>query len=197
MKRLIVLTDLWGKSKSDWFVQYEAILKSHFDIVYYDCCNLAAIDMSNPTEDKIHQQFTNGGIERAVKTLLEIEKKNVDVLGFSIGGLIAWKAALEGLKVRSLFALSSTRLRYEENPPKCAINLYYAENDKYIPTTDWFKKLNIDVNIFQNQDHYFYSKEEISIEVCKKILNKQSSANRTTATSNQADDYIFNRKTPK
>jgi hypothetical protein len=177
MKRLIVLSDLWGKSKSDWFIQYETILKSHFEIVFYDCCKMAEIDLSDFSEDKIHHQFTNGGIERAVKALVENEKGNVEVLGFSIGGLIAWKAALEGLKVGSLFALSSTRLRYETKHPKCAINLFYAENDKYKPTEDWFKKQNLKMNIYKEQEHYFYSSKEIAIEVSKKII-EQTKPNR-------------------
>jgi pimeloyl-ACP methyl ester carboxylesterase len=170
MKRLIVLSDLWGKSKSDWFVQYETILKSEFEVVFYDCCTLGEIDLSDFSEDKIHQQFTNGGIERAVKTLLENEKENIDVLGFSVGGLIAWKAALEGLKVRSLFALSSTRLRYEEKQPKCAINLFYAEKDKYKPSEEWFRKLNLEMNIYKEQEHSFYCNKEIASEVSKKII---------------------------
>lgn len=170
MKRLIVLSDLWGKSKSDWFVQYETILKSEFEIVFYDCCKLGEIDLSEFSEDKIHQQFTNGGIERAVKTLLESEKGNVYVLGFSVGGLIAWKAALEGLKIMNLFALSSTRLRYEDKQPNCEINLFYAEKDKYKPSEEWFKKLNLEINIYKEQEHYFYSYIEIASEVSKKII---------------------------
>lgn len=165
-----MLSDLWGTSKSDWFVQYEMILKSHFEMVFYDCCKLAAIDLSDFSEDKIHHQFTNGGIERAVQALLENEKGNVDVLGFSIGGLIAWKAALEGLKVGHLFALSSTRLRYEEKKPSCSIHLFYAENDKYKPTEEWFRKQNIAVNIYKEQEHCFYSNNEIALEVSKKII---------------------------
>ena len=170
MKRLIVLSDLWGKSKSDWFVQYETILKSEFEVVFYDCCKLGEINLSDFSEDKIHQQFTNGGIERAVKTLLENEKGNVDVLGFSVGGLIAWKAALEGLKLMNLFALSSTRLRYENKQPTCEINLFYAEKDKYKPSEEWFRKLNIEITIYKEQDHYFYSNKEIASEVSMKII---------------------------
>lgn len=170
MKRLIVLSDLWGKSKSDWFGHYETILRCQFEIVFYDSCKLAEIDLSDFSEDKIHHQFTNGGIKRAVKTLLEIEEGNVDVLGFSIGGLIAWKAALEGLKVRSLFALSSTRLRYEVELPSCTINLFYAEKDKFRPSEEWFRELNLEMNIYKEQEHAFYSKQEIATEVSKLII---------------------------
>lgn len=177
MRKLIILSDLWGKGKSDWYIHYESILKRHFEIVFYDCCELADIDLSDLSEDKIHQQFTNGGIERAVKSLLENEKGNIDAIGFSIGGLIAWKAALEGLKVGNLFALSSTRLRYEEIHPKCTVNLFYAEKDEYKPTEEWFRKLNLEMNVCKEQEHYFYSQKEIAIEVSKKLI-EQTKPNR-------------------
>lgn len=50
-------------------------LKSHFEIVFYDCHKLAEIDLSDLSQEKIHQQFTNAGIERAVNALLDNEKK--------------------------------------------------------------------------------------------------------------------------
>lgn len=172
LRRLIVLSDLWGKSKSDWFAQYETILKSQYEIIFYDCRELAEIHLSDLTEDQIHQQFTNGGIEKAVKALIENEKETVDVLGFSIGGLIGWKTIFEGLKVENLFALSATRLRYEKQHPNCKINLFYAENDQYKPDEEWFTELEIEMNIYKNQEHYFYSNKEIVMEVTKVIIDQ-------------------------
>lgn len=171
-RKLIVLSDLWGKSKSDWFAEYETLLKGQFDIVFYDCRELAELDLSYFPEEQIHHQFTNGGIEKAVKSLLEKEQERVDVLGFSIGGLIAWKTVFEGLKVENLFALSSTRLRYEKQHPNCKVNLFYAENDTYKPNEEWFTELQIEMNIYEEQDHYFYSDKEIVIEVCKIIIDQ-------------------------
>ena len=55
----------------------------------------------------------NSGIEIAVQTLLNKEKGEIKILAFSVGGTIAWKAALKGLKVSDLVAVSSNRLRYE------------------------------------------------------------------------------------
>lgn len=150
--------------------QYLSVLEGHFEIEFYDCCELAAIDLTVYTEDSIHQQFTNGGIERAADALLEHESGKVIVLGFSVGGLIAWKAALGGLQVERLFALSSTRLRYEEKRPMCATHLYYAENDKFRPTEEWFRKLNLEMNLYSGQEHYFYSNEAIAMDVGRKII---------------------------
>lgn len=174
MKKLIVLSDLWGRRKSDWYVHYQSLLDSHFEIVYYDCCELANIDLSDFSEEKIHQQFTNGGVDRAVKALLDIEKDEVFVLGFSVGGLIAWKAALEGLMVNNLFAVSSTRLRYEVDQPSCDISLFYGEHDKFKPTPEWFAQQKLDMNIYPNQEHFFYSLPEIADDICKKMLKKSN-----------------------
>lgn len=171
MNKLIILSDLWGRRKSNWLQQYVSILENHFEIVFYDSCELAEIDLSDYSEEKIHQAFTNGGIERAVEALLDKEKGNIDVLGFSIGGLIAWKATLNGLNTRSLTAISSTRLRYEERCPDCTINLFYAENDNYKPAEDWFRKLNLEMNIYKDEGHEFYSNKEIAAEVSYHIIN--------------------------
>ncbi len=175
MKRLIVLSDLWGKGKSNWFVEYEKILKKHFDICFYDCCELAEIDLYDLSEEKIHFQFINGGIERAVKALLDKEKGKIDLLGFSIGGLIAWKATVDGLKVGHLSAISATRLRFEEKKPKCSINLFYGENDKYKPSEEWFRKFNIEMNIYEKQKHCFYNDKKTAIDVSKKIIEQSES----------------------
>ncbi|MGF1923761.1 MAG: alpha/beta hydrolase [Bacteroidia bacterium] len=173
MKKLIILSDLWGKGRSDWINNYVTILENHFEVIFYDCCELAEIDSVEYLEDKLHQQFTNGGIDRAVKAILDKEKGSIDVLGFSIGGLIAWKAILGGLNAESLTAISSTRLRYEDKRPECTINLFYAGNDKYIPIDDWFRKLNIEMNVYPEEEHTFYINKGIAIEVSNKIiLNK-------------------------
>lgn len=172
MKKLIILSDLWGKKKSNWVNDYVTILENHFEVVFYDCCELAEIDLSEYSENKIHQQFINGGIETAVNAILNKEKGNMNVLGFSIGGLIAWKSILRGLKADSLTAISSTRLRHENNRPTCTIKLFYAENDLYKPTEDWFHNLNIEMNIYKEEEHDFYTKKEIAIEVSNIIVKQ-------------------------
>lgn len=172
MEKLIILSDLWGNLKSDWISNYASILENYFEITFYDCCELANINLSDYSEGKIHQQFINGGIDSAVNTLLKKEKENVYLLGFSVGGLIAWKAILKGLKAQSLTALSSTRLRYEVKRPECPINLIYAENDKYKPAEDWFIKSNLEMNIYKDMDHEFYRDKNVAIEVSKTIINQ-------------------------
>ncbi|MCI9846648.1 hypothetical protein [Flavobacterium pectinovorum] len=87
--RLLILSDLFGGKNSDWEKLYTEILQSKFDVQYYDVCALADISSESVSELNIHNQFLNGGIEKAVENLLKLEKKETTVLGFSIGGTIA------------------------------------------------------------------------------------------------------------
>ena len=167
--RLIILSDLWGKEKSDWVSNYVSLLKDKFETQYYDCCELGEIDKTNYTEENLHSQFVNGGIEKAVEHLLKAEKNQIDVLAFSIGGTIAWKAALRELNVRNLFAVSSTRLRYEDKIPNGAIKLYYGENDSNAPSENWFEKHALDFEIIKNKEHNFYTEKEFAISICNEI----------------------------
>jgi dienelactone hydrolase len=172
MQKLIILSDLWGKTKSEWVNDYITILKHHFDVTFYDSSELANIDLSDSSEEKIHQQFIYSGIDNAVKALLDNAEENVHILGFSIGGLIAWKATLEGLKAESLTALSSMRLRFEDKRPEVSLNLYYAENDKYRPDKEWFIKYNLDMKLYKDMEHEFYKNKSIAIEVCNMLINQ-------------------------
>lgn len=168
--RLIILSDLWGKEKAEWIANYIEILESKFDIKFYDCCELANIDKTDYAEKNLHNQFVNGGIERAVENLLKIENEKIDVLAFSIGGTIAWKAGLKGLNVEKLFAVSSTRLRYENEIPNCAIKLYFGENDSNKPNEDWFEKQAIDFEIIKKKEHNFYVEKDFITSICSEIL---------------------------
>jgi pimeloyl-ACP methyl ester carboxylesterase len=168
--KLIILSDLWGKEKSDWISGYVELLNDKFDIEFYDCCELGNIDKTNYNEENLHSQFVNGGIEKAIENLLKIEKYQIDVLAFSIGGTIAWKAALKGLNVRKLFAVSSTRLRYENEIPNCGIKLYFGEDDSNKPNEDWLKKRSVDFEILKNKDHNFYVEKDFIVSICNEIL---------------------------
>lgn len=169
--RLIILSDLWGKEKSDWVSDYVEQLKDKFEIQFYDCCELGAIDSTNYTEESLHIQFVNGGIEKVIENLLEAEKNQIDILAFSVGGTIAWKAALKGLDIRNLFAVSSTRLRFEEDIPNGVIKLYYGENDINKPSNNWFEKHSINFEIIKNKGHNFYTQKAFAISICNEFLN--------------------------
>ena len=155
-KRLVIISDLWGKEKSEWIIHYTQILKNYFDIEYYDCSELGEVDKSDYSEEKLHQQFIDGGIERAVKKLIEIEKNPTTFLTFSIGGTIAWKYGIETDKIDSLFCVSSTRLRKESIRPNGKITLYFGEDDAYKPDMEWFKIMKLNPNFIKDSGHQFY-----------------------------------------
>ncbi|HEY9168994.1 MAG TPA: alpha/beta hydrolase [Lutibacter sp.] len=171
-QRLIILSDIWGKGKSDWSTYYTSILEDYYEVKYYDSCVLGDIDKSEYSEEKLHNQFVDGGITKAVKNMLKEEKENSIVLGFSIGGYIAWKACNSGLKTQRLIVISSTRLRFETQKPLDAIELIYGEEDANKPDNNWFRKLGLKAKIYKNEDHELYKKKEIAEKICKMIIKQ-------------------------
>jgi len=171
-KRLIILSDLWGASKNDWIDYYFNSLESNFDITYYDCCELGAVDKTIVVKEELHEQFVNYGITTAVKKLIALEPNEIDVLAFSIGGTIAWKAALRGLKINKMYAISATRLRHELNKPACEINLIYGEYDPFKPSIKWFKKMGVDYSIIKSFGHETYRDSKNVFSFCAEINKK-------------------------
>ena len=170
--RLIILSDLFGEKKSGWKQKYITSLEPYFEIKYYDCCELGNIDKYDFTEKTLHEQYLKTGVELAVEKIIEKEKELVNVLAFSIGGVIAWKAALKGLKIRNLFAVSSTRLRHETKKPAGDIFLYFGENDYFVPERSWFEELDVNSTLLPFKDHNMYRESDCASTVCKKIISK-------------------------
>lgn len=168
--RLLILSDLFGGENPEWINYYTKIVESKFDIQYYDVLKLGEIDTSDFNEKNIHKQFLETGIDKAVENLLNLEKEKVTVLGFSIGGTIAWKASLKGLNISQLITVSSTRLRFETEIPNCKIKLYFGGRDLNIPDLEWFMDLKISNRIFESEDHQLYLKGNNALVICNDIL---------------------------
>jgi hypothetical protein len=168
--RLLILSDLFGGKNPEWLKIYMNLLQSKFEIQYYDVLELANIDSDNFIESEIHNQFLNGGIDKAVQSLLQLETGKIVVLGFSIGGTIAWKTSLKGLNITHLFAVSSTRLRYETEVPDGIIKLYFGEKDPHKPNPKWFLHLNVDNKILEDNNHQLYLTENNIPLICNDIL---------------------------
>jgi dienelactone hydrolase len=167
--RLVVISDLWGFENSLWIENYTKNLNSYFDLVFYNSRELAGIENDIVSEKEIHSKFMSGGIRKAINNLRELEKNEIDILSFSIGGTIAWKATLEGLKTNNLFAISSTRLRYEIEKPNCNIQLIFGGNDKYKPNKDWSENLNLTMNIIKDGEHDIYTESNVINGICERI----------------------------
>jgi hypothetical protein len=168
--RLLILSDVFGGKNPEWVKLYIDLLELKFDIQYYDVLELANITVLDFTEMDIHNQFLNGGIDKAVHNLLELEKDEVAVLGFSIGGTIAWKASLKGLKSSYLIAVSSTRLRYETHLPDCKIKLYFGDKDLNLPDLKWFSDMKVSRHFFENQAHQLYLDQNNVAVICNEFL---------------------------
>ncbi|UOY07689.1 hypothetical protein L0P88_03845 [Muricauda sp. SCSIO 64092] len=171
-EKLLVLSDMWGIKKGLWITSYFGYLQQYYNIEFYDIQQLANLDIPVMTQENIHRAFMEGGIDTAVAHLLKKETKPCHVLAFSMGGTIAWKAGLNGLPMKSLTAISPTRIRFENEAPDCEINLIYGECDKFKPGMKWFKTMDVDFKIVSSFGHELYSDEKIIGEVCVKMLQK-------------------------
>lgn len=171
-ERLVVLSDMYGAKQGLWITSYLGYLQQHYTIVFYDLQDLAHVSVKIETQENIHQEFLNGGIDTAVAHLLQKEKEPSHYLAFSMGGTVAWKAALRGLPVKSLYAISATRLRYETEVPLCAHTLLFGEKDAFKPKSNWAKQVNANTEVLPSYGHEMYTDEKIIKKVCKTLLEK-------------------------
>ncbi len=171
-ERLVIVSDMWGAKKGLWITSYLGYLQQYYDIVFYDVQQLANLDIKINSEENIHQAFVDGGIDTAVAHLLKKETQPSHYLAFSTGGTVLWKAAALGLPVKSIYAVSATRVRYEEEKPKTDITLVYGENDDFRPTSNWLSKMKVNTDIIENFGHTLYTDEKMIKSICKDLLDK-------------------------
>lgn len=169
-ERLVIVSDMWGSKRGLWITSYLGYLQQYFDITYHDSQQLANLEVSVRTRENIHRAFVEGGIDTAVAHLMKKEQEPAHYLGFSTGGTIAWKAGLMGLPMKSLYTVSSTRIRAEEKRPECEIRVLFGDNDVYRPKADWYKKLNLKPELFEGFGHDMYTDEKIIGKVCLDLL---------------------------
>ncbi|MBC8767150.1 hypothetical protein H4O18_04010 [Arenibacter sp. BSSL-BM3] len=178
--RLVILSDMWGSKKGLWITSYLGYLQQYYNITFYDCQHLADISLAVDSPENIQKEFIDGGVETAVAHLLKKENEPSHYLAFGIGGTIAWKAALKGLPMKSLYAISSTRLRLENHKPQGNAQLLYGQHDEFRPTTEWSVQLGVELEIVKNFGHELYTDEKIISKVCQdllaKVMQKQSVA---------------------
>ncbi len=168
-KEIVIITDIWGMNNSSWIDHYVSSLANKYEVNIYDSQVLASIDSSNLNEKAIHELFLNGGIDKAIEYLIKKNSSIFAIIGFSIGGLIAWKACLTGLNVGSLIAISSTRLRYEIEKPNCNLLLIYGQEDIFKPEEKWMKSLDVNCEMVSSQGHEMYKNIDIIPDILQKI----------------------------
>lgn len=169
---LLILSDLWGREKAEWIAFYTAILSDKYNITFLDICELGNVDKTVYTAKALHEQFVNGGADTAVKKVLELQDDYDAVLAFSMGGYIAWRAAMEGFAIKKLVAVSSTRLRLETLKPVEDTTLFYGVKDSNKPPQKWFNAMNISPVFIPNESHNFYREEKYVKMICEKLMRK-------------------------
>ncbi|WP_411030178.1 hypothetical protein [Spongiimicrobium sp. 3-5] len=171
-ERLVVLSDMWGVKKGLWITSYLGYLQQHYDIVFYDCQQLAHIDLAVNSTENLREAFLNGGMDTAVAHLLIKETGPSHYLAFCGGGTIVWKAALKGLPIKSLFAISPANLYSEQDKPDCPVKILCGENQEDRPSLEWSKELKVPMEIMPNYGRELYSDEKIITKVCQDLLDR-------------------------
>ncbi len=169
-EKLVILSDMWGSKKGLWITSYLGYLQQYFDIQFHDTQQLADVDLMVCTSESLYDAFRNGGRETAVKQLLNKEKEPCHYLTFCAGGTVAWQAALQGLPMKSLYAISPIDLPMDSPKPDCPVRLLYGEHDTDLPSEAWATSKGVSLEVMHKYGHELYSDEKIVQKVCLSLL---------------------------
>ena len=170
-ERLVILSDLWGAKRGLWITSYLGYLQQYFDIVYYDTSQLAYLEVAKPSTEAFREAYKEGGLQRAVRSLLAREKSPAHYLAFCAGGTVAWNAAKEGLEMLSLYAISPMHLHRETEMPDCPVRLLYGEYMENRPSREWAASVGASMEIQPRFGREMYSDEKIIQKVCRDLLD--------------------------
>lgn len=170
-ERLVILSDMWGSRRGLWITSYLGYLQQYFDIVYYDSQELAGLDLLVKTRENLCKALVEGGYDTAVAQLLAKEKTPSHYLAFCSGGTVAWRAALKGLPMNSLYAISPLWLEKETEKPDCAVKLLYGELHQERPAVDWAEEVGAHMHVEPQFGRELYSDEKIIRKVCLELLD--------------------------
>lgn len=175
--RLVVLSDLWGSKKGLWITSYLGYLQQYFDIVYHDVRELSDMDPMLVESQDMLNNFFDGGMEKAVSRLLAKEHIPSHYLTFCAGGTIAWQAALQGLPVESIYAVSPLNLHRMEERPDCPVTVVYGEYQDNRPSRNWSESLDVSLEVIPRFGSELYSDEKIirkvSMDLLEAVLKKK------------------------
>ncbi len=169
-ERLVIVSDMWGAKKGLWITSYLGYLQQYFDMTYYDCQQLGDLDVLVQTTENVEQAFLNGGVDTAVNQLLLRERKTANYLAFGTGATIVWKAAVKGLSVSSIYAISPEAIGNEEMKPAVPVTLVYGSLDRNRPGADWCAGQNLYPEIIEHFGNTLYTDEKIIKKVSADLL---------------------------
>ena len=171
-ERLVILSDLWGPRKGLWITSYLGYLQQYFDITYHDTSQLADLEVAHPTSQALSAAFADGGLERAVKSLLSKEVKPAHYLAFCAGGTVVWKALKEGLAAKSLYAISPMNLHREGEGLDCPSKILYGEYMEDKPSKKWANLTGTTMEVIPRFGREMYSDEKVIQKVCQELLEE-------------------------
>lgn len=155
-KRILILSDLWGDSRRDWAASYITSFQEEYEVLPLCSATLAGINPEGKDQEELHRAFVDGGIDRAVHSLLDLNMEATQIIGLSIGGTIAWRAALAGFQTARLTTVSATRLRLEMEKPDIDLTLIYGERDIFKPQPAWAEMHNLLLHNIPGKGHEVY-----------------------------------------
>lgn len=163
---------MWGTKRGLWITSYLGYLQQYFDIVYHDSQALAQLEGVVKTQENLCEAFVKGGYEKAVSALLQAEQTPSHYLTFCAGGTIAWNAALRGLPMKSLYAVSPLWMHQQEETPDCPVQLVYGELMDHRPSQAWAEDLGVRMEVVPRFGKQLYSDEKIIQKVCLDLLER-------------------------
>ena len=169
-EKLVVLSDMWGAKKGLWIASYFGYLQQYYDIVFYDSQQLGGVDVPLNTEENVHQAFLDGGIDTAVAQLLRKETQAAHYLAFGIGGSIGYRAALAGLPMKSLMAISAVDIQAEGQRPNVPLKLIFGAQDAKRPSAQWTAEVGVQLELAPHFGHGLYTDEKIISDICLELL---------------------------
>ncbi|MFK7785199.1 MAG: hypothetical protein AB8B56_08785 [Crocinitomicaceae bacterium] len=165
--QLYILSDIFGSSEKEWMKEYVRELSPFFEITSFDSRELAGIHTLPQSE--VHAEFVNGGIDSAVENLHKIWSVPDAILGFSVGGTIAWKYAQQIPNLR-LYLISATRIRNEEVQPPCSVHLYFGELEEHGPKREWFENHDLIPIVIKAEGHECYKVNHLIQQIRVNLL---------------------------
>jgi hypothetical protein len=188
-ERLVVLSDMWGAKKGLWITSYLGYLQQYFEIVYYDSQELANLEVTVRTPENVCKAFVEGGYSTAIAHLLSRETQPSHYLTFCAGGTIAWSAALQGLPMKSLYAVSPLWLHRYANSPEAPAKLLFGEYQENKPAQAWAQQLGVDMEVMPNFGRELYSDEKIIGKICLELLESVTQQPVTPELTKQLSTY--------
>lgn len=164
--QLYILSDIFGNSEEEWMKECVRELSPYFEITEFDSRELAGIHTLPQSE--VHAAFVNGGIDMAVEALLRHSREPDAILGFSVGGTIAWKYGVHNSNVR-LHLISATRIRKEVLKPTAPVNLYFGELEQHGPNQEWFEMHNLSASEVKDEGHECYKLRHVIQQTCAEL----------------------------